>query len=95
MVNIYEEEYMNSLCKFKIGDIVRYKDDFFDSYCGEMRVVDISVELYKPREKGRTPFMYNFINLVPKTFCYNCSGEKEQELLKVVRVATEGSIYKV
>lgn len=95
MYSIYDDKYKNNICNFKIGDIVRLKDSMFDSYLGEMKVVDIFVEIKHRKNTKRKTYMYNYLLLVPKDFCEKCIGESDLRYLDVCRPALEGHIYKV
>ena len=95
MCSIYDDKYKNNVCNFRIGDIVRFKDAAFDGHLGEMRVVDMFVEVKHKRNKTRKTYMYNYLHLVPKDFCEKCTGEDDLRYFDVCRTAFEGHIYKI
>ena len=89
------EKYKNNISHFKIGDIVRFKDTYFDKLHGEMRVVDFYIEVAYKRHEKRKKYMYNYLILVPKDFCNKCTGENDIRLFDKVRAVFESDIYVV
>ena len=84
----------NNICEFKIGDIVRFADVPRDNYYGDMKVVDVFVNVkLNPKDK-RAKYMYNSLHLVPSNFCSNCEGEDDLSFLDECHLVYERDIYK-